>query len=905
MNMLREVIAIYKKNMLIKTKFQIPDFGNDLIKRKRLFDKMGQKETYKIIMVTAPAGYGKTALISSWIKYEIKMQNVTWLTLDDEDNDEEWFWSYFLQSFYQNIWVPEEMKQRGDAMFCHAVPFSRLLLISFINDMIELGEPITMVFDNFGVIQNQEIMDNLEYLIRHLPSNVHLIFSGRETLEISVAKQKAYGEVLVLTGEELAFKQEETISFFRSVKHINLSEEEYGKVSHIFEGWIAGMQLIAPSIKDFKKLIYDRTHGLSVNLVYTYWMEEVICRLDDTEKKFLIETSIFEQFCPELCDFVFPMEIFDTDNAGEIIRKLESLSPFLTCLDGRKYWFRYHKLFRDFLQTFLPKDKTKYHLSLYQKASDWYKAKKDWEEAIHYAIKGQDFDKAEKLIEEFSREFGCRGESSLLHKWNQYLPIEMVENNLRLLLNSAWAYSSEGNTSKLIWCMKKVQRFETISPELQAEIIALYSSNLSLPQVELDTILMECRQALELFTPREFLMQLICFNIGGILLLKGSLEESLFYFEQCYIHSLEAGNFYLAIVSKKAIITSWIRSGDLQKAEQEILRFLKVLADAGGQVLSVTGLLYAQLAEIYYQRNELTEARNMAIEGNRYGELGEDAWTTGENYLILEQIYRAMNDWKQIKLMKEKILVCLEGRIFFDLGIKLECSRIQSLISERKLTTASRKISSLEEILDPKLNIVYPEFAFVKARFYENKGNFNKAEQILLSLKTAAKISGQMGVLCEVQVFLSAIYEKRGNYVKALTELKDAVSLAGVQGNVQFFLKEGSRMEGMLNQLAKKEDTKMTKLIFLEGLLCCFEKQQAVCELSEKVLSAREIMILNLVAQGAGNEEIADKLFVSKNTVKTHLLNIYTKLGVHSRTKAVSKAEVLHIITPCCLLGDS
>lgn len=878
--------------MLIKTKFQIPDFGNKLLKRKRLLDKMGQKETYKIIVITAPAGYGKTALISSWITYGIKMHNVTWLTLDNEDNEEELFWSYFLQSFYRNIWVTREIKQRAISMFSQGISIDRPQLISFINDITEFGESITMVFDDFGVIQNQKILDNLEYLIRHLPSNVHLIFSGRELFKISIAKQKASGKVLALTSEDIAFTQEETISFFRNVEHINLLKKEYIKISHDFEGWIAGMLLIAPSIKVSEEFTYDR------NLVYSYWIEEVMRRLDDTVKNFMIEISVLEQFCPELCDFLFPMEVFHTDNAWEIIRKLKNLGLFLTCLDKKEGWFRFHKLFQDFLQTFLPKDSTKRSLLLYRNASDWYKARKDWEEAIHYAIKGQDFDKAAGLIEEFGREFGYRGESSLLHKWNQYLPKETVENNLRLLLNSAWAYSSEGNTLKLVWCMKEIRKFETISPELQTEIIALYSSNLSLPQFKLDIILMECKQALELLTPKEFLTQLICFNIGGILLLKGSLEESLFYFEQCYTNSLEAKNFYLAIVSKKAIITSWIRGGELQKAEQEILELFKLLDGSGGQILSVTGLLYAQLAEIYYHRNELEEAYNMAIKGSKYGELGGDIWVTGENYLILQQIYQSMNDWKQINLMKKKILACLEGRTFFDLEIKWKCSEIQTLISERKFTTASRKISSLEEILDPKINIVYPEFIFLKAAFYENKNNFNKAEQLLLSLKTVANINRQMGILCEAQVCLSVIYEKKGNYIKALTELKDAVYLAAAQGNVRFFLEKGNRMKEMLKQLAKKRDTKITRLIFVEGLLCCFENQQVVCELSGKILSDREITILNLLAQGAGNEKIANKLFISKNTVKTHLLNIYTKLGVHNRTKAVTKAEELHIIMP-------
>lgn len=883
--------------MLIETKFNVPDCGNALVKRKRLFDKMGQKEIYNIVVVTAPAGYGKTTLISSWITYGIKKQKVTWLTLDAEDNEEGLFWSYFLQSFYRNAWIPEEMKQRADFMLSREISADRLPLISFINDLAGLGEQVIMVLDDFGVIQNPQILDKLKYLLRHLPANAHLIFSGREMCEIGLAKQKASGEVLVLTGDDLAFNQEETLSFFRSAMHVSLSEEAYAKISHTFEGWAAGMRLTAPSVKASGEFTYD------TNPVYTYWTEEVMCRVDASVRSFMVETSVLDRFCPDLCDFLFPMETFHTNHAGEIIHKLESLNLFLNCLDKREGWFCYHKLFRDFLQTFLPKDGTK-RLLIYCKASDWYKAEKDWEEAIRYAILGQAFDKAAGLIEEYGMEFGCLGKSGLLHKWNQYLPMEMVKNNLRLLLNSAWAYSSEGNTSQLIWCMNEIRKFETIPPKLQTEIIALYSSNLSSPQAELDTILLECRQTLRLLAPKEFLSQLISFNIGGLLLLKGALEESLFYFERCYANSLEAQNFYLAVVSKKAIATSWIRGGKLQKAEQEILEFLKVLADAEGQALSVTGLLYAQLAEIYYQRNELAEAEIMAIEGSRYGEQGEDAWTAGENYLILERIYRAGNDWKKIKLIKEKILACLRGRIFFDLGIKLECSRIQTLISERKLTTASRRISSLEEILEPNLNTVYPEFVFVKAGFYRNKDNYNKAEQLLLSLKTAADINGQMGVVCEAQVALSAIYEKMGKHIKALAELKDAVCLAAVQGNVRFFLEEGSRMEEMLKQLAKKGDKKITGHIFLEGLLCCFEKQQGVSELSGKILSDREITILSLVAQGAGNEEIADKLFVSKNTVKTHLLNIYAKLGVHSRTKAVSKAEALHVIMPRCLAQD-
>lgn len=148
---------------------------------------------------------------------------VTWLTIEEEDNDEELFWSYFLMSFYINRWVPEEMKQRAEAMLNKGIPFSKLWLACFINDITEIGIQITMVLDDLEVVKNEKIIDNLKFLIRHLPSNVHMILSGREALDIGLSKYKASGEAFELTGKELSFTQEETISFFKNRVQINLS----------------------------------------------------------------------------------------------------------------------------------------------------------------------------------------------------------------------------------------------------------------------------------------------------------------------------------------------------------------------------------------------------------------------------------------------------------------------------------------------------------------------------------------------------------------------------------------------------------------------------------------------------------------------------------------------------------
>lgn len=890
--------AIYHENSLIKTKIQIPDCGSDPVKRKRLLDWLNQNENCKIITVTAPAGYGKTFLISSFAAGRVKKQRMAWFTAEEEDNEEELFWSYFLYSFYGSEWAQEEIKQKAEAGLDHTISLIRLQLTHFINDITELGTRITMIIDNLEVITNQRIIEQLAFFIRHLPANAHMILSGRETPDIGFTKYKAAGEVFTLTYKELAFTQEETIAFFRHGAHIRLTQEEYAKISHVLEGWAAGMQLAVTTIEKYKS---EAALAITENrLIHSYFEEEVMERVDSTTRSFLVRISVLEQFCPSLCDFVL-----QTENAAEVIQRLEKAGLFLIqaerpvgmCIDKRERWFRFHRLFREFLQTGMEEWEENQILSLYRQASEWFERKKHWKEAIHYAIWGREFEKAAGLLEKLSGQIGCRGEAGLLHKWNRYLPAEIVKNNLRLLLNSAWAYSSEGNSARLSLCMKEIQKFERIPAALQAEIAALYSSNLTGPQTELDTMLNECRRMLKSLAPKEFLAQLICFNIGSILLLKGRVKESLAYFEQCCRNSMETGNLYLTVISKKALLTSLIRNGRLQAAEKEIRGLLDMLADQEEETLPVAGLLYAQLAEINYQRNELAEALNLAMEGAGYGELGGDVWTAGENYLILEKIYLAGNDRKQYECVKEKALQLLEGRNFFDLGIKLECCHIQALIAEGKLTSASRRISGLEKKTDPGLSLVYPELSLLKADFYVQKANFKKAEEILLPLKEAVQMNGQQGLLCEVQALLSVVYEKMGERGRALNELEQALSLAQEQGNYQFFLNKGEWMEGLLKRLERKGSPGITETVFWECLLGCFEAQPENGRTSGEILSKREMEILNMVAQGAGNGEIADKLFVSRNTVKTHLLNIYTKLGVHSRTKAVSKAEALKLIS--------
>lgn len=768
--------------------------------------------------------------------------------------------------------------------------FNKLWLHSFINDVMKFDLEILIVLDDFHVVNNPEIFAALSFLLQHMPKNLHFIISGRSVPNLKIAKMIVLGEILTLNQEELCFTVEESGMLLSKISKIELNSKERIKLWNIFEGWAAGIQMLALFLQNQENLTIPI---LKENqYIFDYLMEEVFHHLPSELKKFLLYTSILEQFSYEQCN-----HLLDRTDSLKILRKIKSLSLFLVCLDEQFLWFRYHNLFRDFLKRQLKETQPEMIPLLYEKTVLWYVKNQQFTEAVNWAIKGKDYKKALLLIEQISKEIGCNGESVMLHKWNKMLPKELVLESPRLILNSAWAMRAEGKEEKVIELIQLLQQFEPGPFWLKAEIVALSSSNVKLSDMEFEHIKEECEEVLEALPEEEFLSQMIYFNLGVLYLYRGDFENSYHHFKHCLEKSMETKNSYLIITSHKAVFTFLIHQGKYEQAEQMLLRCKEKMEGYRQDTLLITGLLYACLAELYYEWNEIDTAYEMAKKGKELGELENDAWTLAENASILAKIYQTTKEEEQQETAIAMAESCILESDLFDIKIKLLCYKTEKLLQKKADDSIAAKIEELEFLIGKDKILVYPNIMFLKVRYYMAKKEYSKAIAKMKPFLEDLTKKRQEGIMCEGYILLAIVYKKLGDNKTARDILEQAVKLAKKQKRITIFLNEGSIMKKMLEELENIVGVEEDTYKYIKLILEHFNKQEdKELKKLENVLSIREADILTLVKEGATNKEIAEKLFISNNTVKTHLLNIYTKLNVHNRTGAVTKAKEWKLI---------
>jgi LuxR family transcriptional regulator, maltose regulon positive regulatory protein len=880
---------VYKETSLIITKLNIPTVISKLIKRPNLFKKLNDYLKYKLILINAPAGYGKTALITSWLSQMKKRKEViAWLSLDEEDNDPELFWSYFLLSFYKNI-----EKENCVSSYESCEKFNRLLLVNLINSIASLDTDVIMVIEDFNVITNYEIIKNLKYLIRNSPTNMHILVSTRNFIHLGLAKLRISESILEINENDLSFTLEETNQFYNKFMNISLSEEKCKLINNETEGWIAAMQMLALVMKNLDENSFDKYVYKHKSIMFNYIAEEVFSKLHETIKEFLMCTSIFEQFSSEVCNYVL-----DISNSKDIIKEIISLNLFIINLDDEEKWFRYQNLFGSFLKSHLDNLGIVKTYKLYSKIGEWYESKNQITIAIENYIKGNNFEKAALLIEEISPEILCRGEARQLYKWNKRLPEFIVEANPRLILNSAWGVSSDGNKDKANKYIEKFTELNYVDSNMKAEIAALRSTNLIVTNDAIE-IIEECTNRIKSLEPKEFLAQLINLNIAIIYLGMGKFKEATLYFEKCLSIGTETNQLYIVVVANKGLTGLMRLRGEYNQIKNQNEKLISNIISKGNVSLPILGLLYGQLAEVYNELNNLERALECAEKGLKLGLDGEDIWIISANQLALAKIYNAMGLEEDCIASIEKAEETIEENDLFDIKVRIECYKAEIMLQKELENPISKWLDDIMIQKKENLIVVYPEIYIVKIRYLINKNMLNKAKEILDRLQINAEENELLGLLIQIKILSSIIYSKIDKEDEALRELNYAINLSLKEKPIQMYLNEGNLIKELLKKLKRKFKTNNSeeKNVYIDNIINNFKTnlKQKLMETSVS-LKAREIEVLKLIQEGASNLEISEELFISINTVKTHVLNIYAKLDVHSRTKAAAKAKELNLI---------
>jgi LuxR family maltose regulon positive regulatory protein len=925
---------------LLKTKLYIPPARPNLVRRPRRLDHLNRGLHRKLTLVSAPPGFGKTTLVSEWIHHAAAplTPQVAWLSLDEQDNDPVRFWSYFITALDT---VHPGLGADALALLTstQAPPIEDILII-LINAAAELDAKIVLVLDDYHLINPDSIHHALTFLLDHLPPQLHLAMTSRSDPPLPLTRLRVRNQLTEVRDNDLRFTPAEGAFFFNHIMGVSLTPQEIMALDQRTEGWIAGLQLAALSMqgRDDAQGFVQAFTG-SHRYIIDYLAEEVLNRQPPHLRAFLLRTAVLDRMCGPLCDALLA-ETASAGSSQEILEHLEQVNLFLIPLDDHRRWYRYHHLFADFLREYLRQTVDQAELNrLHQQASDWYAANHLLNEAVNHALAAQNINQAVTLIEQAMITLLTNGEINTIMGWLKLLPEDLIRTRPRLALGKGWALVITNQWEKMEPLLEYAEKaLDTLDPAdpaksqgwsatdiriLRGEAAAMRAMLFGAQDRPAEAIAL-CQQALEqLPTNNPVVRSIILMTLGNAYEANGQLAQA----TQALTEAIElsrhnASNIVICLTATSNLADLEEEQGRLPQAAayyHQGLEFVEELNRKRGTLFPGTRWAYIELAELHRQWNELTEAKRLltiAMEMPR--QINMLGGNLGIAYLVLSGILQAEGDWAgaQESLMQAQKTLPQSGII----QLWAEALQVRLWLRQGNLPAAAAWANSnpLEKPISPYPHpmgkshyLKYPGEYTTLVRVYLAQERFEEAHHILNRMAGETVEANRWGRLLEVRLLQALAYYAQGNLIQALPLLAEALRLGEKGRYVRLFADEGRPMADLLRQ-AKSRGSGINP-VYIDKLLAAIEQEPlpAVRPIEPlpvpirpkappapliEPLSERELEVLRLVAEGYSNREIADKLYITVGTAKTHTINIYRKLEVNSRTQAVARAQDLDLL---------
>ena len=896
----------------LATKLHTPPICQLLVLRPRLTAALSKSLNGSLTLVSAPAGYGKSTLVTNWLR-EIDIPS-TWLSLDEGDNDPIRFLQYFITAL-QKI-VPTV---RPDLLVVlqekHPDPFAVLLNI-IINEFDRYAAPFVLVLDDFHTIQAQPVLEIITYLLDHAPSQMHLVILTRTDPLLPLSRLRVRNQLAEIRADQLHFTREEIATYLNEAIGLRLSTDDIAALEERTEGWIAGLQLAAIAMqshiamqdgKDIHSFIAAFTG--SHYYIMDYLVEEVLALQSESVRSFLMYTSILDRMCGSLCNAVIEVDAPGIIDGQLLLETLEQNNLFLIPLDDEQHWYRYHHLFADVLIRHLEKQFPGKLPNLHLRASQWFEQNGFIPEAIQHSLAAGDRDHATHLIEQNGVSLLIRGEVITLLKWMEAVD-PYSKTHPWFYIFKAWAFALSGNLDRvdemLLAAEELISRLEPTQDirMMQGTIAAAraYRANL---QGEAKIAADFARQALG-FLPDINITSLSLRTVAYALLgdassMSGNLDEA----REAYTEAAEigqvAGDVHLTIVNNSNLANVLIEQGSLRQAAGIYSDTLQIATRPDGQKSIIAGRVYGELSQVYYEWNHLDDAFQYAQQCltlcRQWGNMDQQA----VGYVMLARLEHLQNHPGNVQEAMEAAEHLVNR---FNLAPKYSVWVMSALarlsILQGNLEKASQFVyqSGIDEVsTHDESEIPYQQepIVLILVRLLMAKGEFNAALALSQRLLQKAETGKRIGRIIEVLVLQSLAFQGKKDMDQALEALKKAFSLAQPEGYCRVFLDEG---EPMLKLIFQAKAHRIGASFATELLFALGEtpgKEPPPAQFLIEPLTARELEVLKLIEAGYSNQDIADKLVISMPTVKRHISNIYAKLGVESRTQAVSLGRELKL----------
>jgi LuxR family maltose regulon positive regulatory protein len=865
-------------------KLVAPPRRNSLLDRAHLLERLDALTSLPLTLVCAPAGFGKTTLLADWLA-RARMP-AAWLAADTGDNDPTRFWTYFvgaLQRLEPRIGVSTlgslQLQARDGA------PID-LVLTELAQDLASLEQPLTLVIDDYHFVDASPVHRGVASLLEQA-GQLHLILGTRVDPPLPLARLRARGQLGELRATDLRLTTTETATFLNHVMGVDVSAAQAAQLEARTEGWLAGLQLAALSMRGRSDLdAFVAAFTGSHRFVIDYLLEDVLEHEPEQVQTFLQETSILDRLTAQLCD-----AMTGRTDGQTMLERAERQNLFVVPLDDERRWYRYHHLFADALRQRLRRQSPDIIAELHCRASAWFAEHGSIDDAIEHALAAQDWSRSAELINTTATALVDRGEQATLDRWLATAPDALYRAQPLLAVRAAEARAWLGDLSGADTLLDQVEQRGTTADNLVLGCAAALRTRIAVLRDESASAIAHGLRALELLPAEDTSARASALvELGSARLLAGQLDEADNLLQEALALARQSN-------SKAEEWTTLLRLARLERRRGRLrsaATYLQMVLDATTElrVMSRTGAEY-RLGALKLEWNQLDEA-----EAHVERAIGLDERATGRRLLglwlwrVRAELLSARGDFAGALAALEH--AAREGERVRNIP---ELRRIRAAAANIRIRTGdlaaaqkwATQVSGETGDTHPASGSGLEDELLVRARLHLAEGAPGRAIELLRGPLATAESAGLVGETVRFLVVLAVAYEQVGNRGRANAVLERALDLAEPGGYVRTFLDEGPSMIGLLSSLRSGR-------AYVASLLEMYPDAQPTTAVVRDSPSERELEVLRLIADGQDNAQIAEQLVISVNTVKSHVHHLMNKLNASNRTQLAARGRELHLL---------
>lgn len=915
---------------ILKVKNCIPPLGANILMRPHITERfesfLTAEEGFagKLTLVSAPAGFGKTTAIRGWLKG--RENNTAWLSLDAEDNDPERFWTYLISALHNlNCLIgrgPMELLQsRG--IFTDSLSASGQILTPLLNDLFSLEVPSFLVIDDYHLIDEKNIHQDLIFFIENLPPTLHLVVTTRSDPPWPLSSWRAKHVMMEIRMADLRFSEEEAAKFFEVQNSPELKETHLHTLYSKTEGWITGLKLAAYSLASSRDIDSFINYFAGCHRhVLLFLSEEVFNSQSEDKKDFLMLSSILKRFSASICDAVT-----GRNDSDQMLESLERENLFIVSLDEEGLWFRYHPLFSDLLQHSLKKHYPDLIKQLHEKAGKWYLEAGETGEAVRHIIDAGNKLEAGRILHDHYNHLLLTEGPGMLNRSLKSIDPEYLKGFPRLLAHMALFKLIETGREEAEFYIDKADKLNYEDDQENNEykgILYAIKAYFNIFTYNFNKAMAYAQKALELLPANNYYWKMnVAIYLGDAALFSGNPARAYSYYREAHNNIRQkAGNRLLILTSAFKIATSLYYLGRISEAEQLVRDAILDAREKGLSGIPRIGLLWTLLGEILREKGILDEAERCIERGLLYSESEKPC--LGWNLIFKIALNYSREEFEQaLEAVREAEMLNSEVQLPLFVTAAVERWKCRLLMergdSDKALALLSA--SGIEPGSEVKGGQEWRYLVLARLLIDQGAVDLSEVDRILESVEEKALQGEYMKLYLETLLVRAMSEEKKKAKDEAEKVLTKALREGFKHGYFQVFKDSVSALCGPFSRIIEKnspagmssqeelaEYIKKVKMLLLDNdsIVYTVTQQSKVKETepltttdSELVeaLTNRELEVLSLIDKGLSNEAIAKELFLSLGTVKWHTTNIYGKLGVRRRTEAVAQARNLKLIS--------